>query len=108
MPRKTNSPPTTTKIPTSVSPMKLSPSAQAIYDDVSGQWQLTAPVRALLLLACQHLTRAEQCDAVVDSETLVIDDQKGSRKAHPLALLSRDLKNSAQNCLQRLLSNIEG
>lgn len=97
--------PTTTMIP--AGPIDLSPTAQALVDRVSAEWTLTPPAAALLRLVAENMTRAEACDEILSREGLVVPDQKGSLKAHPLALLSRDHKNAASNGLQRLLSNLE-
>jgi hypothetical protein len=102
--RKRVAPTQMPSIPTG--PMALSGAAQALFDEVDGQWSLTPPVRTLLRLACEQMTRAEACDAITAVEGLTIGDMKGSQKAHPLALLSRDLKNSAQNTIQKLLTNL--
>lgn len=97
--------PTTTSIPAGL--LELSPTAQALVDRVSAEWTLTAPAAALLRLVAENMTRAEACDEILAREGLTCPDQKGSRKVHPLALLSRDHKNAASNGLQRLLSNLE-
>jgi hypothetical protein len=88
-------------------PLTLSPTAQALVDQIAEDWTLTAPAAALLRLIGEHLTRSEECDQVLAREGLTVNDQKGSHKAHPLALLSRDHKNAASNALQKLLSNLD-
>lgn len=88
-------------------PIELSPTAQALVDRVSSEWSLSPPAAALLRLIGENLTRAELCDAVLAREGLVVPDQKGSSKVHPLALLARDHRNAASASLQRLMSNLE-
>lgn len=95
----------TTSIPAGANP--LSPSAQALVDRVTAEWTLTAPMEALLRLIAENLTRAEACDEILAREGLVVPDKKGASRSHPLALLSRDLKNAASNGLQRLMSNLD-
>lgn len=104
MPRKRPEPAPIASIPPG--PLPLSQAAQALLDEVEGKWVLTAPVRTLLRLACEQMTRAELCDSITARDGLTIGDAKGSLKPHPLALLSRDLKNSAQHCLNKLLTNL--
>lgn len=107
MPRKPARPSgqTTTTLP--ARPIELSPTAKELVDRVSSEWTLTAPAAALLRLVAENMTRAELCDAVLEREGLVVPDQKGSSKVHPLALLARDHRNAASNGLQRLMSNLE-
>jgi hypothetical protein len=95
----------TTSITTRAIP--LSPAAQALVDRVSAEWTLTAPAEALLRLIAEHMTRAEACDEILAREGLVVPDKKGASRSHPLALLSRDLKNAASNGLQRLMTNLQ-
>lgn len=106
MPKKR---PPTTPTPTSIATaaIKLSPAAQALVDRVSAEWTLTAPAEALLRLIAEAMTRAEACDEILAREGLVTPDKKGSVRSHPLALLSRDLKNAASNGLQKLMSNLD-
>jgi hypothetical protein len=89
-------------------PIELSATAQALFDRVSADWSLSPPVKALLRLIAENMTRAELCDEILGREGLVVPDAKGASKVHPLALLARDHRNAASNGLQRLLSNIEG
>jgi hypothetical protein len=89
-------------------PIALSTTAQALYDDVTSSWDLTPPVRTLLRLACESMTKAEELEAITAAEGMTIGDQKGSVKPHPAALLARDYRAAASSTLQRLLSNLEG
>lgn len=89
-------------------PLALSPTAAALVDRIEHDYQLTDAVRALLRLVGEHLTRAEQFDAILARDGLVVGDQKGSVKPHPAALLARDHRNAASTGLQRLLANLEG
>lgn len=91
-----------------VGPIELSPTAQTLFDRVSNEWTLTPPVRALLRLIAENMTRAEQLDAVLAREGLTVPDAKGAAKVHPLALLARDHRNAASAGLQRLMSNLDG
>lgn len=89
-------------------PIELSATAQGIFDEIAGQWDLSPPVRVLLRLACEALTKAEQADAITAVEGLTIGDAKGAAKPHPAALLARDYRSQASTTLQRILSNLEG
>lgn len=93
--------------PIAAGPIELSPTAQALVDRVSSEWSLSPPAAALLRLIGENMTRAELCDAVLARDGLVVPDQKGSSKVHPLALLARDHRNAASASLQRLMSNLE-
>lgn len=84
--------------------VRLSPEAQALFDSVSRQWDLTPPVRQLLLLACEALTKAGQAEEVCAIEGMTCRDAKGSSKVHPAALLARDYRAQASGTLNRILS----
>jgi hypothetical protein len=88
--------------------LKLSPSAEALIRDVSEGWDLTPPVRTLLRLAGEAMTKAEELERITAREGMTIGDQKGSTKPHPAALLARDYRAQASGALQRLLSHLEG
>jgi hypothetical protein len=103
MPRKPRSSPSTT-----AGPLKLSPAAQSTYDEIASEWQLTPPVRVLLRLACEAITKAEQAEAITAVEGMSIGDAKGAAKPHPMALLARDYRAQASTTLQRILSNLGG
>jgi hypothetical protein len=108
MPRKPRfSPAPPPAAPAAAPGLTLSPAAQAIFDDVRKRWDLTAPVAALLRLACEAMTKAEQCEAITAVEGLVIGDAKGAAKPHPAALLARDYRAQASGALQRLLAHLE-
>jgi phage terminase small subunit len=89
-------------------PMPLSPTAKALFDEIAGSWDLTPPVRALLRLACEAHTKAEECERITAAEGMTIGDQKGAAKPHPAALLARDYRAQCSTTLQRILSNLEG
>jgi phage terminase small subunit len=100
-----------TAAPTAIAPtgpMTLSTTAQALYDEIAGSWDLSPPVRALLRLACEAHTKAEDCEAITAREGMTIGDAKGAAKPHPMALLARDYRGQAATTLQRILSNLEG
>lgn len=88
-------------------PIELSATAQSLFDRVSNEWTLSPPVRALLRLIAENMTRAEQLDAILARDGLTVPDAKGAAKVHPLALLARDHRNAASAGLQRLMSNLE-
>jgi hypothetical protein len=110
MPRKARSTDAPAPTPTAVQPapegqpFRLSPTAQALFDEIASQWELTPPVRALLRLGCEAMSKAEQCEAITAREGLTIGDQKGASKPHPASLLARDYRAQAQMAIQRLLS----
>lgn len=82
----------------------LSPEAQALFDSVSRQWDLTPPVRQLLLLACEAITKAGECEAITAAEGMTVRDAKGGSKPHPCATLGRDYRAQASGTLNRILS----
>lgn len=89
-------------------PMQLSTTAQALFDEIAGGWDLSPPVRALLRLACEAHTKAEHCEAITAREGMTIGDNKGAAKPHPAALLARDYRAQCSTTLQRILSNLQG
>jgi hypothetical protein len=88
-------------------PIALSARAKQLYDEIAGQWDLSAPVRGILRLACEALTKAEQLEAITAAEGMTIGDAKGAAKPHPAALLARDYRAQASSALQRLLAHLE-
>lgn len=103
--RKTKPKPTPVPAPPAPSgALAFSPSAQAVYDDIAAEWALTPPVRVLLRLACEAITKAEAAEAITAVEGMTIGDQKGAAKPHPMALLARDYRAQASTALQRILS----
>ena len=108
MPKKPRFTPTAPQAaPAAATGLALSPTAQALLDDVRKKWDLSAPVAALLRLACEAQTKAEQCEQITAVEGLVIGDAKGAAKPHPAALLARDYRAQASGALQRLLAHLE-
>lgn len=89
-------------------PMQLSPTAQSLFDEIAGGWDLTPAVRALLRIACEAHTKAEHCEAITAREGMTIGDAKGAAKPHPAALLARDYRAQCATTLQRILTNLEG
>jgi hypothetical protein len=89
-------------------PMALSATAQALYNEIAESWDLSPPVRALLRLACEAMTKAEHLETITAAEGMTIGDMKGAAKPHPAALLARDYRAQASSTLQRILSNLEG
>lgn len=106
MPRKSR--PTPASTPAPPARLALSPSAQELHDEIASGWNLTPPVRALLRLACEAWTKAEEAESITAREGLTIGDAKGAAKPHPAALLARDYRAQASMALQRILSNLEG
>jgi hypothetical protein len=92
---------------TPTGPMALSQTAQALYDEIAGGWELTPAVRVLLRLAAEAITKAEELELITAAEGMTIGDQKGSAKPHPAALLARDYRAQASTTIQRILTNIE-
>lgn len=109
MPRKPR--PTTATPPTPPAAdgrLRFSPEAQALYDKIAREWELTPAVEGLLALACTALTKASECESITAVEGLSVRDAKGSVKSHPCATLARDYRGQAGTSLQRLLSHLEG
>lgn len=81
----------------------ISANARKLISDIEAGWQLTAPVRALLNLAAESLSVAEQCNEITAVEGLVVRDARGGVKPHPAAVLARDARTHCSNTLQKLL-----
>jgi len=108
MPKKPRfSPSAPQAAPAAATGLALSPTAQALLDDVRKKWDLSAPVAALLRLACEAMSKAEELEAVTAREGMTIGDAKGAAKPHPAALLGRDYRAQASGALMRLLSHLE-
>lgn len=90
-----------------VGTVELSPAAASVFAEIAAQWELSAPVRAILRLACEAMTKAEQAEAITVVEGMTIGDAKGAAKPHPAALLARDYRAQASANLQRLLAHLE-
>lgn len=88
-------------------PITLSASAQQLHDEIATQWELSSPVRGILRLACEALTKAEQLEAITAAQGMCIADAKGASKPHPAALMARDYRAQCSNALQRLLAHLE-
>jgi hypothetical protein len=86
--------------------LTLCPEAQQLYRDIDEKWELTPPVRALLRLACEAMTKAHHCEQITSREGMMIPDAKGACKPHPAALLARDYRALSASTLQRILSNL--
>ena len=95
-------------VPVDATPlMKLSPEAQALVADVSGRWNLDAAAAALLRLAAEAMTRAQECGAIVSAEGAVYKDRWGQPQKHPASLLERDHRAAAAASLQKLTLHLE-
>jgi hypothetical protein len=107
MPRKSRSLPPASAAPDAGDTLTLSPSARELFDDVRKRWELSAPVAALLRLACEAMTKAEELERITAREGMTIGDAKGAAKPHPAAILARDYRAQASGALQRLLAHLE-
>jgi len=106
MPRKKQARPSPAVSSSAAAQFTLSPTAQRTFDEIASEWDLTPPVRVLLRLACEAITKAEEAEAITTREGMTIGDHKGSAKPHPAALLARDYRAQASTTLQRILSNL--
>lgn len=86
--------------------LTLSPTAAALVAKVEAEWELMPAVRALLILAGEAMTKAEQLEQITAAEGMTIPDRKGACKVHPAALLARDYRGQASGALQRLLNHL--
>lgn len=85
----------------------LSDDARSLIAQIEERWDLNPPVRALLKIAAESLTVAEQCAEILAVEGLVVRDQRGSCKCHPAATLARDARNNAANTLAKVLASLQ-
>jgi hypothetical protein len=76
--------------------------AADLWREVQANWNLDAAALELLRCACESMTRAEQCAVIVNAEGTVVRDRWGQTKAHPAALLERDLRGQAARQLAAL------
>jgi hypothetical protein len=84
------------------SAVELRGRAADLWREVQASWNLDAAAVELLRCACESLTRADECAAIVNAEGPVVRDRWGQTKAHPAALLERDLRGQAARQLAAL------
>lgn len=73
-----------------------------LWREVQAGWNLDAAALELLRCACESMTRADECAAIVNAEGTVVRDRWGQTKVHPAALLERDLRGQAARQLAAL------
>jgi hypothetical protein len=83
-------------------PMTLSPRAAELYERVLDRWELDEVATAILRLAVEAMTRADEAAAIVSREGLCVPDRWGRPQKHPASLLERDHRAAAAASLQKL------
>jgi P27 family predicted phage terminase small subunit len=81
--------------------------AVTLWREVQMQWALDPAGLELLRLACEAMSRAEECADVVNREGASFRDKWGQPKAHPIALLERDHRAQAARHLAALGVSLE-
>jgi len=76
--------------------------AADLWREIQATWSLDAAALELLRCACESLTRADECAAIVNAEGTTVRDRWGQVKVHPVALLERDLRGQASRQLAAL------
>lgn len=89
-------------------PVKLSPRAEELYRRVVDRWDLDEVATAILRLAVEAMTRADEAAAIVSREGLCVPDRWGRPQKHPAALLERDHRAAAAASLQKLGLSLTG
>jgi hypothetical protein len=87
---------------TTGSNVPLTGRAADLWREVQSTWSLDAAAIELLRCACESLTRADECAAIVNAEGTAVRDRWGQVKVHPVALLERDLRGQAARQLAAL------
>jgi hypothetical protein len=87
---------------TTGSNVPLTGRAADLWREVQATWNLDAAATELLRCACESLTRADECAAIVNAEGTTVRDRWGQVKVHPAALLERDLRGQASRQLAAL------
>jgi hypothetical protein len=99
--RKSPKPAASTAVSTG-SNVALTGRAAELWREVQATWNLDAAATELLRCACESLTRADECAAIVNAEGTAVRDRWGQVKVHPVALLERDLRGQASRQLAAL------
>jgi len=89
---------TTTPTP----PATLSPSSQALWDQVLEDFELAPAELEVLRQALMSLERADQAAAIVATEGLTVLDRYGTPKQHPAA----DLERQSRTTFARLVAQL--
>lgn len=101
-------PPDRRTIEETAEPMRLSPRAAELYERVADRWDLDEVATAILRLAVEAMTRADEAAAIVTREGLCVPDRWGRPQKHPAALLERDHRAAAAASLQKLGLSLNG
>jgi len=94
--------PAASKAVSTGSNVALTGRAAELWREVQATWNLYAAATELLRCACESLTRADECAAIVNAEGTAVRDRWGQVKVHPVALLERDLRGQASRQLAAL------
>jgi P27 family predicted phage terminase small subunit len=81
--------------------------AIGLWQDVQREWSLDPAGLELLRLACEAMSRADECAEVVNREGATYRDKWGQPRAHPSALLERDYRGQAARHLAALGVSLE-
>src|SRR5262245_6345281 len=88
------------KIP--IAPAGLSPEARRLWRRVVTRWELHQGELFVLSQACECLDALRRSEAIVAKEGQTFMDARGLPKAHPAALLARDLRSQLAKLVKQL------
>jgi phage terminase small subunit len=88
---------------TDIGPLKgLSRRQRVLFRKVTEDYELGEHHLRILQLLCRALDRADQAQALLDEDGIVIEDRWGQKKPHPAVAIRRDAEISAARLLREL------
>lgn len=84
------------------SPISFTAKAQELYDKVNSRWKLDHVSHELLTIACQNISQADRCQAVLEREGLSFTSRFDEPRQHPLLKQQQQFLTSASNTLSKL------
>lgn len=89
------------------SPGHLSAAARRLFIAITGDYQLEAYHRAILVKALEAFDRAEQARLIIGTEGLIVETRLGERKANPAVAIERDSRAAFLAGMRQLGLDVE-
>ena len=81
--------------------------ALELWNNVHERWDLDAVSERILRSACESLLVSNRCQAILDTEGLVVIDRWGKPAKHPAATIGRDARAAYTLALAKLKLDLE-
>jgi hypothetical protein len=78
-----------------------------LWNNVRERWDLDAVSERILRSACESLLVSNRCQAILDTEGLVVVDRSGKPAKHPAATIGRDARAAYTLALAKLKLDLE-